>query len=510
MNHNEQNRLTEGSVPRKMLAFALPIFLSNLFQQLYNAVDSLIVGNFIGRAALAAVSSSSSMILLMVGFINGVSLGAGVLIARYYGAEDDDNMERAVHTTVALGLTAGVILTVVGVILTPQILKWIGTPADVIQNSILYFRIYFCGSSAVVLYNMGASILQSVGDSRSPMKYLIAASLTNVVLDLLFVAVFHMGVGSAALATILSQCLAAFLAFRKLTLTKAGYRVNWRRVRFEGPTFKQIITLGIPSGVQSSVVSLANVIVQANINAFESAAMAGCGAYSRIEGFAFLPVTCFALALSTFVSQNVGARKFDRVRAGMKFGLLCSPLLAEAIGAVIFIASPLLVAAFNSEPEVVAFGTNYARTVSLFYCLLAFSHCCAGILRGMGRPIVPMAIMLAVWCALRITYITITVSIIPDIRVVYWAYPLTWSISSVLFGALCPLPAAAAAPHAGGGVPERTYPHLSTAPRRETTPPGHSVMDKIAGQKRKNGTHLYRIAVAIRGRRGYNDCNLEK
>ena len=436
INRNEQNRLTEGSVPRKMLAFALPIFFSNLFQQLYNAVDSLIVGNFIGRSALAAVSSSSSMILLMVGFINGVSLGAGVLIARYYGAEDDDNMERAIHTTVALGLTAGVVLTVVGVLLTPQILQWIGTPDDVIENSILYFRIYFFGSSAVVLYNMGASILQSVGDSRSPMKYLIAASVTNVVLDLLFVAVLNMNVGSAALATIISQCLSAFLAFRKLTLTKESYRVNWRRVRFEGPTFQRIITLGIPSGVQSSVVSLANVIVQANINAFESAAMAGCGAYSRIEGFAFLPVTCFALALSTFVSQNLGARKFDRVRAGMKFGLLCSPLLAELIGVVIFIASPLLVAAFNSEPEVVAFGTAYARTVSLFYCLLAFSHCCAGILRGMGRPIVPMAIMLTVWCALRITYITVTVRIIPDSRVVYWAYPLTWSISSVLF-ALC-------------------------------------------------------------------------
>lgn len=193
MDRNEQNRLTEGSVPKKMLAFALPIFFSNLFQQLYNAVDSLIVGNFIGRSALAAVSSSSSMILLMVGFINGVSLGAGVLIARYYGAEDDDHMERAVHATVALGLTAGVILTVVGVILTPQILQWIGTPADVIDNSILYFRIYFFGSSAVVLYNMGASILQSVGDSRSPMKYLIAASLANVVLDLLFVAVLKLG-----------------------------------------------------------------------------------------------------------------------------------------------------------------------------------------------------------------------------------------------------------------------------------------------------------------------------
>lgn len=433
MDDNSQNRLTTGSVPRKMLLFALPIFLSNLFQQLYNAVDSLIVGQFIGQQALAAVSSSSSLILLLIGFINGVSLGAGVLIARFYGAEDEEHLERAVHTTLALGLTAGAVLTVLGVVLSPLILHWMGTPADVIDNSILYFRVYFLGSIAVVLYNMGASILQSVGDSRSPMVYLILASLTNVVLDLLFVAVFRWGVGSAALATILSQILSAFLAFRRLTRTRACYRVNWRRIRFEGPMLRQVVTLGIPSGVQSSVVSLANVIVQANINAFGSAAMAGCGAYSKIEGFAFLPVTCFALALSTFVSQNIGARRFDRVRQCMKFGLICSPVLAELIGVAIFTLAPFLIALFNSDPTVVSFGVDDARTVSLFYCLLSFSHCCAGILRGMGRPVVPMAIMLCVWCALRITYITVTVHFIPDIHVVYWAYPLTWAISSVLF-----------------------------------------------------------------------------
>ena len=433
MDDNSQNRLTTGSVPRKMLLFALPIFLSNLFQQLYNAVDSLIVGQFIGQQALAAVSSSSSLILLLIGFINGVSLGAGVLIARFYGAEDEDHLERAVHTTLALGLAAGAVLTVLGVVLSPLILHWMGTPADVIDNSILYFRVYFLGSIAVVLYNMGASILQSVGDSRSPMVYLILASLANVVLDLLFVAVFRWGVGSAALATILSQILSASLAFRRLTRTRACYRVNWRRIRFEGPMLRQVVTLGIPAGVHSSVVSLANVIVQANINAFGSAAMAGCGAYSKIEGFAFLPVTCFALALSTFVSQNIGARRFDRVRQGMKFGLICSPVLAELIGVAIFTLAPFLIALFNSDPTVVSFGVDDARTVSLFYCLLSFSHCCAGILRGMGRPVVPMAIMLCVWCALRITYITVTVHFIPDIHVVYWAYPLTWAISSVLF-----------------------------------------------------------------------------
>ena len=296
MDETDQNRLTEGSVPRKMLSFALPIFLSNLFQQLYNAVDSLIVGNFIGSAALAAVGSSASMIMLLVGFINGVSLGAGVVIARFYGADDRENLSRALHTTVALGIAAGLVLTVVGVLLTPQILRWMGTPGDVIGNSIAYFRVYFLGSSAVVLYNMCASILQSVGDSRSPMKYLIFASLTNVVLDLLFVAVFRWGVASAALATILSQTLSALLAFRKLTHTGHSYRLSWRQVRFHGDMLRQVVYLGIPSGVQNSVISLANVIVQANINAFGSAAMAATAADSLSDVVATSAVLAGTLA----------------------------------------------------------------------------------------------------------------------------------------------------------------------------------------------------------------------
>ena len=425
--------LTSGSVARGMLLFAVPIFFSNLFQQLYNAVDSLIVGNFLGGEALAAVSSSGSLIFLLTGFVNGVSLGAGVLIARHFGAKDSEALSRTVHTTVALGLAAGAALTLIGVALTPQILRWMGTPDDVIGNSIIYFRIYFIGSIPVVLYNVGASILQSVGDSRSPMCYLIAASLLNVVLDLLFIGGFHMGVGSAALATILSQTLSATLAFRKLCRSKEAYGVRWRQVRFHGPTLRAVVVQGVPSGIQNSVISLANVIVQANINSFGAQAMAGCGAYSKVEGFAFLPVTCFAMALATFVSQNIGAGQLDRVRKGMRFGIVTSAALAGVIGIGIFTLAPFLIGMFNGEADVIAFGVQQARTASLFYCLLAFSHCCAGILRGMGRPVVPMMIMLAVWCVLRIIYITVTLHFIPHIGVIFWAYPLTWFISSALF-----------------------------------------------------------------------------
>ena len=452
----ERISLTSGSVARGILMFAVPIFISNLFQQLYNAVDSLIVGNFLGGDALAAVGSSGSLIFLLTGFVNGVSLGAGVLVARYYGARDDENLHRVVHTSVALGIVAGLVLTVVGVILTPQILLWMDTPQEVLANSVIYFRVYFLGCIAVVLYNVGASILQSVGDSKSPMYYLLAASILNVVLDLLFIAVFHMGVGSAAFATILSQTLSAFLAFRKLSRATEAYRVQWRKIRFHGPTLRAVVVQGVPSGVQNSVISLANVIVQANINAFGADAMAGCGAYSKIEGFAFLPVTCFSMALATFVSQNIGAGKMDRVRKGMKFGVITSPALAECIGVAIFLLSPLLVAAFNNEPQVIAFGVQQARTASLFYCLLAFSHCCAGILRGLGRPVVPMGVMLAVWCALRICYITVAVRLVPNIGVIFWAYPLTWFISSSLFAWYllhCPMPTP------GGGAQSRNNLH---------------------------------------------------
>ena len=324
-------------------------------------------------------------------------------------------------------------LTVLGIWSSRAVLVMMGTPEDVIGNSVAYFRTYFLGSIAVVMYNVGASILQSVGNSRSPMKYLITASLINIVLDLLFIGVLGYGVAAAAFATIISQSVSAILAFSKLMRSKEAWAVSWRKVRFDGPMLHGVILQGLPSGIQNSVISLANVIVQANINSFGALAMAGCGSYSKVEGFAFLPVTCFSMALATFVSQNVGAGKPDRVHKGMRFGVICSITLAECVGVAVYLLAPWLIGAFSSEADVVAFGVRQAHTIALFYFLLAFSHCCAGILRGLGRPIVPMAVMLAVWCALRITYITVTLHFIHDIGVIFWAYPLTWSISSLMF-----------------------------------------------------------------------------
>ena len=425
--------MTEGPIWKRMILFAIPLFLGNLFQQLYNTADSLIVGNFLGSDALAAVSSSGSLIFLMVGFFNGISLGAGVVIARYFGAREKEKVQDAIHTTVAFGIVAGILLTAIGLIMTPTFLRWMGTPADVLKNSVLYFRIYFLGSIAFVLYNIFVGILQSVGDSRHPLIYLIISSVTNVVLDLLFIGVFRFGVGSAAVATILSQFLSAILSLIHLMRCKEDYQIDLKKIRFDFPMLKLIISNGLPSGFQNSIISFANVIVQSNINSFGKMAVAGCGAYSKIEGFGFLPITCFALSLNTFISQNLGARQYERAKKGAKFGVLCSITMAEIVGIIIFFTAPYLVAAFNNDPQVVAFGTAQARTITLFYFLLAFSHCIAGILRGAGKSTIPMFVMLICWCIIRVSYITVAVRIIPDIKVIFWAYPITWTLSSILF-----------------------------------------------------------------------------
>lgn len=425
--------MTKGPIWKKIIAFAIPLFLGNLFQQLYNTADSLIVGNFLGSSALAAVSSSGNLIFLMVGFFNGLAVGAGVVVARYFGAKKFDLVQRAIHTIITLGFFCGMALTFVGVIAAPQILILMGTPPEVLPNSVTYFRIYFCGSLAFVMYNFLVGILQAVGDSRHPLMYLILSSVTNIALDLILVAGFHFGVGAAALATVISQCLSALLCFLHLLRGPKEYRIYLSKLRLDSLLLKQIISNGLPAGLQNSIISLANVVVQSNINKFGQMAVAGCGSYSKIEGFAFLPITCFALALTTFISQNLGAKEYDRAKKGAVFGVICSVVTAELVGVVIYTFAPYLIAAFNNTPEVLSYGIAQAHTASLFYFLLAFSHCMAGILRGAGKSTVPMFVMLICWCIIRVTYITVTVHFIPDIRVIFWAYPITWTLSSIVF-----------------------------------------------------------------------------
>ena len=366
--HSGRYSLIEGSIWKAMLLFALPVFLGNVFQQLYNAFDAWCVGNYIGDNALAAVSSSGSLIFLMVSFFNGLAMGAGVIIARTFGAKQYEAMGKAIHTAIAFGLIIGTVLTVAGVALTPIILQWMGTPPEVLPQSIEYFRYYFCGAIFTVMYNIFVGILHAVGDSKHPLYYLIFASLVNVVLDMLFVAWLGLGVGSAAIATTISQGVSAALCFVHMLRVDAPYKVSIRKISIHWESLTEIIRYGLPSGVQNSVIALANVVVQTNINSFGKAAMAGCGSYSKLEGFVFLPVTCFTQALSTFVGQNLGAGKHDRVKKGVAFGILCSCVLAQAIGFL----------AMRSRPSLSAFLPKARKPFSLERSTCALSACLTG------------------------------------------------------------------------------------------------------------------------------------
>lgn len=430
---NSKNLMTEGSIPKKIIGFAMPLFLGNLFQQFYNTADSLIVGNFLGSEALAAVSSSGNLIFLMTGFFNGIAMGAGVVVARFYGARDKESVHEAVHTTVAFGLIAGMFLTIFGMVMAPIFLKWMGTPENVLPQSTEYFRLYFLGSLGLVMYNIFVGILQATGDSKHPLYYLIVSSVVNIALDIVFITVFKMGVGSAALATAIAQFLSAFLCMIQLLRTKEEFGLRIKDIKINVPMLKLIVNYGVPSGLQNSVIAIANVVVQSNINSFGDMAMAGCGAYSKIEGFAFLPITSFTMAITTFVGQNLGARQGERARKGAKFGMACSMILAEMIGLIVFISAPNLIGMFNNEAEVINFGVMRAQCNALFYFLLAYSHCASAILRGAGKSNVPMFVMLLCWCAIRVTILTIFVPVFNDIRVVNWVYPITWSLSSLIF-----------------------------------------------------------------------------
>lgn len=429
-------RMTEGSIRRKIIGFAVPVFVGYLFQQLYNTADSLIVGNYLGENALAAVSSNAAFIFLLVGFFMGFATGAGVVIARHIGADDARQTTLAVHTTVAMGLAFSVLASVVGVAITPTVLKWMGTPQEVFVESCKYLRVYFAGMTGLVMYNMLVGILQASGDSRHPLVYLIISSLVNVALDILFVAGLGMGVEGAAYATVISQLLSMILAAARLLRIDSVIRVSIRRIRFDRENLRDIVRNGLPTAMQACVIDLSNLLIQSYINSFGNLAMAGIGASTKLEGFAFLPVTAFSMAVTTFVSQNMGARKYDRVRQGIRFGLTATIVTIETLGVALCVFSPRLVALFNRNPEVVRFGMGRTRVCGLFYCLVGFSHVASAVMRGLGKPMTPMIIMLTCWCAVRILVLFTVGQVFHDIRITYWIYPFTWTLSSIVYAAL--------------------------------------------------------------------------
>ena len=340
-------------------------------------------------------------------------------------------MRRAIHTNMLFSLVVSMVLSVVGVLLSPLLLKLMDTPESLYKGALEYIQVYFMGALGLVMYNACMAVMQAVGDSKHPLYYLIISSITNVVLDLIFIMILNWGVWSAAFATIISQFLSVFLCLFRLMRVKDESRISIKELKPDFRMLWMIVRYGLPSGIQNSIIALANVVVQSNINHFGDMAVAGCGAYSKIEGFAFLPITSFTAAISTFVGQNVGAKQNERAKKGARFGVGVSMAIAEVIGVAFFISAPYLIMAFTRDADAVQFGVDKARVCSLFYCLLAASHSFSAVLRGAGKAMVPMITMLMFWCVIRVSFLMVVVPLTESIAAVNWVYPLTWSLSTI-------------------------------------------------------------------------------
>lgn len=418
--------MTEGVIWKQLLAFSMPLLIGNLFQQLYNTVDSVVVGNFIGSGALAAVGSSNSLINLIIGMFMGIATGAGVIISQYYGAKDKEKLHWAVHTCMALSLIGGALLIVLGVLLSPLILTWMGTPEEVMPNSVAYLRIFFCGSLFNLVYNMGAGVLRAVGDSRRPLYYLCISSVVNIILDLVFVIYFQMGTAGVGYATVAAQGVSAAFTVRALIRTQDSYRLIPSKIRIDRRMMMRILKLGIPSGIQQSIISLSNVIVQANINSFGASAMAGYGAYSKVDGFAMLPLQSFCMAATTFTGQNIGAGKGKRIKQGIFQGIVISFLYTLLISLFLFLNAEHILRIFSPDEEVIAYGYHTMEILLPFYWAISIHQILMGSIRGSGRTMVSMLIGVGNMCILRMLYINLLVPFFPSFTAVMWCYPITW------------------------------------------------------------------------------------
>ena len=427
------NLLTHGDIRKKILSFMFPILIGQLFQQLYNTADTLIVGNYLGAQALGAVSSTGSLIYLVIGFFLGFASGAGVIIARHIGAGDEKQTSLAVHTAFSMGLVFSVLSTLFGLYLADDILVLMKTPADIMPQAELYLKIYFAGSTSVVMYNFLVGIVQASGDSKYPLYCLVCSSILNVILDIMFISRLHMGVDGAALATVIAQFFSMFLVLYRLLKAKDTVRLAFTKLGFDLPNMKAIVRYGLPTAMQVCVIDLSNVLIQSYVNSFGSAAVAGIGASNRAEGFAFLPVNAFSTAVTTFISQNLGAGERERARKGMVFTLVTSVVMVQTVGIIMFIFAPKIIAAFNSSPDVIVFGTQRMRIASAFFFLVGFSHVCSAVMRGAGRPNVPMIVMLACWCAVRVLVLMTVGRVVHNILLICWLYPFTWALSSVVY-----------------------------------------------------------------------------
>ena len=430
--NNNNGLMTEGSIFQKILFFSIPLILGNLLQQLYNTADSVMVGNFVGSNALAAVGASSSMIYLLIAFSQGAAVGAGVIVAQYLGARNKKSVSDAVHTSLVIAGILVIVLTIAGIVLSRQLLEWMRTPEEVMEQAVTYVRLYSAGMFFGIVYNMAAGILNAAGNSKRSLLYLAVASLTNIVLDILFIAIMDMGVAGAAIATDISQAVSCILSVSFLMRVKDSYQVSLKKLKIHRRIAGSMIRVGLPTGIQNMVISLSNVLVQTSVNGFGAAAMAGYTAYLKIDGFNILPVMSFSMAVTTFAGQNYGAGNYDRVKKGMYVTLAMGFVYTVLTGALLLTFDDQIMGMFSRDAEVITCGKLAMKYFCPFYFILSILHGLSGALRGVGKSIPPMVVLLLSLCVFRIFWIWLVLPHFSTIEGVYLLYPVSWALGAVM------------------------------------------------------------------------------
>lgn len=424
--------MTEGNIWKLLIIFSIPLILGNLLQQMYNTADSIIVGNFVGSNGLAAVGSGTALINLIIAFSQGAAVGAGVIVSQNLGARDKQKTKLAVHTAMCIAIILGVILSAIGVIFSRDLLVWMKTPKSVLKDSVLYLQIYCGGLIFNVIYNMATGILNAAGNSKRPLIYLAIASVTNIILDLVFIKELKWGVKGAAIATDISQALSCVLAVGYLLRVNSDYKLNIKELKIHGNNAKQIIRVGLPTAIQNMVISFSNVLVQSSVNSYGATAMAGYAAYLKIDGFNILPVLSISMAVTTFTGQNVGAKKPDRIKKGMWNALIMGVVYTVIIGVVILLTSHTVLGLFTKDNEVITYGQLAMKYFCPFYFLLGILNILAGTVRGAGKGVPPMLILLFSMCIFRILWIKIALPFYSTIDGVFILYPISWFVGMVL------------------------------------------------------------------------------
>lgn len=428
----ELHLMTEGNIWKQILLFSVPLVLGNLLQELYNTVDSVIVGNYVGSHGLAAVSAGTALINLFIAFSQGSAVGAGVLIAQYLGAEDEKATHSAVHTSLAVSVVLGAVLSILAFLFGGKILIWMKTPESVLGEASIYLRIYGIGILFNIVYNMAAGIINAAGNAKKSLEYLGVASVLNIILDLVLIVGAGMGAAGAAVATTISQLVSCVLALGYLMQSREIYRVEIRKIRIQKGMLFRIIALGLPTGIQNMLTSFSNVIVQSGVNGFGGGAMAGFGAYMKIDGFNIMPIRSFTMAITTFAGQNYGAGKGERVKKGMWITLAIGTIYTVITAVLLLTFSREMIGLFTKEPEVIRYGVLAMRYLCPFYAILSVMHILAGVARGLGKTLPPMLILITAMCVLRVFWVQMILPHWRSMDMLCVVYPISWILGMVM------------------------------------------------------------------------------